>query len=123
MADDDNVFTLKLSTPIPAHGETLSELKLRPPLVSELRRAGAPFVGGLGSSAPDFGNCALLISLMCGIPPSSVDRMEYNDFASACAILVGFSMGATAKSLSEIRASLLTSVSTSRGSGNLTPTE
>lgn len=87
--------TMPLTTPIQAHGETLSALELRCPTVKELRACGAPYrlganAGGFGGVAVDYDACARLISSICAIPPSSVDQMDAGDFDEAAWRLVGF---------------------------------
>ncbi|MGC2415895.1 MAG: phage tail assembly protein [Stellaceae bacterium] len=92
--------TIRLTKPIRAHGETLSELTLRPPTVKELRSAGSPFKGsGTGAIAPDYEACANLLSMICAIPHPSVDELAARDFNLLSMTLVGFTVGATAEDM------------------------
>jgi Phage tail assembly chaperone proteins, E, or 41 or 14 len=89
---DDDAVILDLSKPITAHGETLSQLSLRSPTVKEFIAAGrSPYVvAGDGTVAPDMAVCAKLLSMICGIPPSSVDQLAPADFFRAVWQVVGF---------------------------------
>lgn len=90
MAD---TVTLKLTKPIEAHGETLTELVLRPPTVAELRQCGSPVrMGQAGSWIPEFEPCAQLISQICAIPSPSVNNLATGDFTRAAIEIVGFTM-------------------------------
>ena len=92
--------TIPLTKPIRAHGETLSELTLRPPTVKELRSTGSPYKGSAGAAiAADYEVCANLISSICGIPNSSVDELSGRDFNLLAMTLVGFTVGATAEDM------------------------
>ena len=82
---------MQLSSPIQAHGETLSALELRKPTVKELRAAGAPYrISRGGEVTVDYEACARLIAAICAIPPSSVDLMDTADFDEAAWKVVGF---------------------------------
>jgi len=64
-----------LKTPIEAHGKTYEHLVIRKPRVKELRAtAGA---------IDDIDRSARLLSACAGVPVSSVDQMEIDDF-TAC---------------------------------------
>lgn len=85
------VKTVTLTTPIEAHGEKLSELKLRKPTTAELIEHGQPYTTQRGGVIKaDYRVCAALISAICAIPPSSVDKLEPSDFDEAAMSLVGF---------------------------------
>ena len=66
---------LKLSKPISAHGETVSELSFRDPVARDLKefRIGDATVG----------NWLPLIAALAGIPPSSVESMCPADVLAA----------------------------------------
>lgn len=86
--------TIDLSTPIQADDgtRTRTQLVLRRPTVKELRACGAPYRIGAqnGSISPDYEACAQLISMICAIPPSSVDQLDGADFDDIALRLVGF---------------------------------
>ena len=88
-------ITLKLETPIQAHGETISELAFRAPNGSDLMRCGSPFIHEnttAGETLTRTDNLATgkLISALAGIPTSSVGQMSALDFTAAQAAIIGF---------------------------------
>lgn len=83
-------ITILLTAPIQAHGHTHTELVIRQPTVKELRQAGQPYRVGNGVASADYEACHRLISMICAIPPSSVDQLDGADFDEIAMILVGF---------------------------------
>lgn len=86
---------MKLSRPIQAHGETLTELTLREPTGKDIRTAGAPYKMEFTASGGqlmhiDTEAVARLISALAGIPPSSVDQLTAKDFNAAQAEVISF---------------------------------
>jgi len=92
----DDTVTMTLARPIQAHNESVTQLVLRPPTVKELRVCGAPYRNADGGVTPDFNATAKLISMICQIPPSSVDQMAVGDFNEASLTLLGFTWGSPA---------------------------
>lgn len=74
---------LKLSTPINAHGETVTELELRDPTARDLREL--PFSG-----LKTFGDMYPIISSVAGVPPSSVDQLSAADIVEAINFIAPF---------------------------------
>ncbi len=74
---------LKLSTPINAHGETVTELEFRDPTARDLRDLP---VSGLKT----FGDMYPIISSVAGIPPSSVDQLSAVDIVEAMNFIAPF---------------------------------
>lgn len=77
------MFTIKLSKPIQAHGETVAELKLREPIAKDLRSLP---IGG----STTVGDMIPVLSSIAGIPPSSVDQMVPADLFEALAYISPF---------------------------------
>ena len=90
-----NPITLKLSSPIKAYGESVSEITLREPTGKDLRACGVPVttkqeVDGSTSIRLEAEFGALLISRLANIPASSVDHMTAADFMAALGAAVSF---------------------------------
>jgi hypothetical protein len=81
-----------LSTPIEAHGETLTALTLRKPNGKDIRVTGMPF--RMSSSDESIITDAAVvhryIANLGGIPPSVVDRLSPVDFFTAMGVVLGF---------------------------------
>jgi tail assembly chaperone E/41/14-like protein len=93
------IITIKLHVPIEAHDEELTELKLRRPTADELITHGQPYIlvsGGGGGIKADYRACAGLLVAICGIPPSSVAKLDPADFDDLAMVLVGFTKRAPA---------------------------
>lgn len=73
---------ITLTTPIKAHGEEVTELVLRDPVAGDLREFR------LGDRTA--GNFFPLISVLAGIPPSSVEQMYPVDLLDAIEALAPF---------------------------------
>jgi hypothetical protein len=87
--------TVKLSTPIMAHGAEITELELREPLTKDIIELGLPtllIVGDNGVTGVDIRQpvCAKYISRLAGIPLSSVEKLSPKDFSLASAEVLGF---------------------------------
>ena len=89
-----NPVTLKLSTPIPAHGEEVSEIVILPPATKHLRKMPA---GSL-----KIGHFLDLLSDVTSLPSFSIDRLHPGDSLAAVEVLSRFlerrADGATASS-------------------------
>lgn len=73
---------VELKYPIEANGETVSILELRRPTVKHLK--------ALDNAKGDIAKTATLISELAGIPPSSVDKIDAEDFAAIGEVINGF---------------------------------
>ena len=84
--------TVTLSTPIEAHGETLSALTLREPIGKDIRTLGMPYRISTedGSIIVDTGVVARYVSGLGGIPLSAVDKMPPGDWAGGMSAVLGF---------------------------------
>ena len=85
---------LKLTAPIKAHGEMVSELSFREPVGSDIINCGYPFRSvGSGNEVQrttDTKSVAAYISDLAQIPPSSVGQLSVADFQEAMLIVLGF---------------------------------
>ncbi|MDD2794361.1 phage tail assembly protein [Acidocella sp.] len=82
---------MKLSKPIEAHGQTVTELTFREPNGGDLARNGFIYkVESTGNKVIDTRAIAGMISDMASIPPSSVAQMSVIDFSRAMGEVVGF---------------------------------
>jgi hypothetical protein len=87
---------VSLISPIEAHGEKLTELKLRRPTTDELIIHGQPYIvlpSGGGAVKADYRACAGLICAICAIPPSALAKIDAADFDELAMVLVGFTRG------------------------------
>jgi Phage tail assembly chaperone proteins, E, or 41 or 14 len=70
--------------PIPAHGDTVSELKLREPTAADIERVGNPCQFDFSAEVPqvkfDAKVMSAMISVLAGIPPSSVRALHPKDW-------------------------------------------
>lgn len=85
---------IKLSSPIQAHGEQLTELVLRRPTSKEARAIKAlPYRMGMDESISiDLDVAAKYIVECAGIPASSVDQLDLADLNSLAWKVAGFFM-------------------------------
>lgn len=85
---------IKLSTPIQAHGEPLTQLELNRPTVRDCRQIGQlPYrIEKDESVGLNLDVAAKYIVVCAGIPSSSVDQMDVTDLNSAAWALAGFFM-------------------------------
>ncbi len=85
---------IKLSKPIKAHGEEISELTLREPTVKDTIEVGQPFliIVGDGETGIRIQNktVAAYIVRLAGVPNSTVEQMSLSDFSAAQAAVLGF---------------------------------
>ena len=91
--------SIRLGAPIQAHGQSLSELRLRPLIAGDLRRHGIPFSlrQSAGAVCEDINaaTVAALIGELAGIPVSSVDQLLPVDFLEALTVIRGFLLATT----------------------------
>ena len=64
-----------LQHPIEAHGETITELKLREPRVRDVRKA-------LRGAEGETDTACRLIAQLADVPPSTVDELRLDDFVA-----------------------------------------
>lgn len=99
-AEEKNVRVLKLTKPINAHAEQVLELKFREPTGGDIISVGNPVVFDMSSDPPkmafDAALMAEMMSLLAGVPPSSIAQMSPNDFVSAEFLLLRFFVPAQA---------------------------
>lgn len=97
---------IKLSTPIQAHGEPLTQLTLRRPTVRECRQIGQlPYrVEKDESVGLNLDVAAKYIVVCAEIPSSSVDQMDVTDLNAAAWALAGFFMASPEKPEAEASA-------------------
>lgn len=88
------VQVVPLSKSIKAHNEELDQLELRKPTVEEIMDVGTPFliIAGDDEQKIEVRNKVIgkYISLLAGIPISSVKQLEIPDFLQAQAKVLGF---------------------------------
>lgn len=100
-------ITFKLSRPIKAHGDEVTELTLSEPTAKDVRELGYPFMAIAGANGvaepklyPDIG--AKYISRLAKIPMSSVDQLTPGDLFVLHSEVCGFfEVGEQALSTSE----------------------
>jgi|SRR5450830_1019362 len=87
---------IKLSAPIDAHGEQLTELTLRRPTVQEVRAIKSlPYkIDKNEDVSLDLDVSAKYIAVCAGIPPSSVNQLDLSDLNSLSWAVAGFFMTA-----------------------------
>lgn len=92
---------IKLSQPIEAHGEQLSELTLRRPTVQEVRAIKSlPYkIDKTEDVSLDLDVAAKYIAVCAGIPPSSVNQLDLSDFNSLSWAIAGFFMTSASATL------------------------
>lgn len=90
---------LKLSAPIQAHTETLTELTLRRPTPKECRELGGlPYsLCERNKPQPRLDMVAKYIVLCASIPLSSVDQLDLSDFNDAVWAVINFFMTSAAE--------------------------
>lgn len=82
--------TLELTTPIEAHGETVSELKFRDLNTEDIQRCGMPFAISAAEVKPDMAVAIKYIVRLAEIPESSVKKMTPKDFMAAVMVVMDF---------------------------------
>lgn len=91
--------TFPLSTPITAHGETLSSLEVRRPTPAECRVIKAfPYtISEQNLPVAEPAAAAKYMAVCCGIPPSSVDQLDLHDFNQLAWMIISFFVAPAAK--------------------------
>lgn len=86
--------SVKLNTPIQAHGEEVTELTLRRPTAQEARAIKAlPYTIGADEAVGlDLDVAAKYIAVCAGIPPSSVNQLDLADLNTLAWMVAGFFM-------------------------------
>lgn len=83
--------TIKLTSPINAHGQEVSSLELRAPKVPEIRALGMPFAfTASGSTEMNMEVVARYIAKLASIPSGSVDQLSIQDFSELMGAVLGF---------------------------------
>lgn len=85
---------IKLSSPIEAHGEQVTELTLRRPTVQEVRAIKSlPYkIDKTEDVSLDMDVAAKYIAVCAGIPPSSVNQLDLADLNGLSWAVAGFFM-------------------------------
>ena len=82
---------MKLSKPIQAHGQEVTDLNFREPTGSDITRDGFPFkIENGGVRVIDTQAVSRLISSLASIPPSSVGALSIVDYSRAMGEVMGF---------------------------------
>lgn len=88
--------TVTLSEPIEAHGETVTELKLRAPTGKDIRECGNPVLPGFtltgNASTLQYDEakmCAMMVRL-AGVPLSSIDKLSFLDWTMVARAVLTF---------------------------------
>ena len=82
----DGAKTVALQYPIEANGETLTSLTLRRPKMGDMK--------AMDGVTGDVARQAALIGALAGIPPSSVDELDGEDFMTISSAVADFFGGA-----------------------------
>lgn len=101
--------SLTLTTPILAHGETLTVLTFRAATGADLMACGVPMRTSDGGTSADAPIVGALIARLAGIPPSSVGAMAAADWMEAMSIVTGFLVQPTPASSTFISTSAISS--------------
>ncbi|QXH96119.1 phage tail assembly protein [Pseudomonas ogarae] len=88
-----------LQVAIEAHGEPMTELKLRRPTVQEVRTIKAlPYkIDKNEEVSLDMDVAAKYIAVCAGIPPSSVNQLDLSDLNALSWMVAGFFMSAASQ--------------------------
>lgn len=81
--------TMRLRTPIEAHGQTVSEITLAEPTLGVLDGVRIE-VGASGRVQIDLGDLHRLVAGMAGIPPSSARQIRMTDLAPLARAVMDF---------------------------------
>ena len=84
-----STMTIKLSKPIVAHGEELSELTLEEPTLGALDKVHV-VADGEGTVRIDLGDVHRLIASMAGIPPTAARGILIKDIAGCLEEMMRF---------------------------------
>lgn len=85
--------TIKLSKPVKAHGEEVSELTLREPTTKDVRELGFPYAVALSEQNRivfDAAVVAKYLVKLAGVPLSSIDQLSLPDFQALQGVVQGF---------------------------------
>ncbi len=88
--------TIKLSRAIPAHGEEVTSITLRPPTPEDVMQIGQPTLLIPSADGESVGieiRAKLIgqyVSRLAGVPLSSVKAMAMNDFMACQGVVMGF---------------------------------
>ena len=91
-----SAVTLKLSKPVTAHGEEVSEITLRAPVPEDIMKIGTPTLLIPSSDGESVGieiRAKLIgqyVSRLAGIPLSSVKALSVGDFLQCQGAVMGF---------------------------------
>lgn len=98
-----STVTHKLSTPIQAHGEEVTELELRRPTVQECRAIKVlPYtIGGDGYPIAEVEAAAKYIAVCAKIPPTSVNQLALSDLNKVIWLIIGFFLPADSETSEE----------------------
>lgn len=90
--------TVKLTEPIMAHGEKMTELTIRAPTGKDARIHGVPYqVGHGGALIIDGDAMSRLLVDLCQVPLSSIDSLSFQDWNAAMQAVLGFTGPAQAE--------------------------
>jgi hypothetical protein len=109
--------TIILEDPVEAHGETLNQLKIRPPNGADMVACGVPFdiSGAIGKDT-----IQQMIVRLAGIPNSSVNALAGSDWMQAANAIMLFLQPLAQSPAAPAATPSLTATSTSPGSGDAT---
>ncbi|WP_095153954.1 phage tail assembly protein [Pseudomonas sp. Irchel 3E13] len=98
-----STVTHKLSAPIQAHGEEVTELELRRPTVQECRAIKVlPYtIGADGYPVAELEAAAKYIAVCAKIPPTSVNQLDLRDLNQLAWLIVGFFLPSDSKESEE----------------------
>lgn len=87
--------TIKLSKPIKAHGEEITEINLREPTGGDVMDIGYPYLIIIGEGDEQALELrpkviARYVSKLGDIPPSSLKEIHPSDFSSMTGVVMGF---------------------------------
>lgn len=92
-ADADKI-RISLTRPVPAHGEEIAELSFREPTGGDIARCGNPVKFNFSADPPeisfDEAKMAKMLSLLAGVPESSIARLTAADWMTSAYSVAGF---------------------------------
>lgn len=85
---------IHLTQPVQAHGETITELRLRVPTGDDIHATGFPVMfRGDGATAVNVPAASALIARLAGVPLSTIRALAMPDITQAVAAVVSFMSG------------------------------
>jgi Phage tail assembly chaperone proteins, E, or 41 or 14 len=88
------ITTMTLRKSVPANGEDVTELIFREPTAADIERCGVPVLLDMGRDPPriEFDSKAMtqMMATLATVPPSTIRRMDPNDWSTAAWKLAGF---------------------------------